>query len=575
MSILRKIKPNFWDEDLKAGPIKSHFHFRRIWKMAVLLTAGLTLIPLVTMAFIDYRLTEKSIESETFVNLRRLVSNTRRTVSSYLGEMENALNTIDSGHTLGELTFSANLYSVLTRLKGEFRGFVNLGVFDLSGKLLIRAGPGTFPMDVAETDWFRTVKSDEGYAINTFIDGNGSVRMGVSMTRKLADGHRYVLRATLDGDRFQKLLSSLELSPGGDAFIIDRSGVLQTPSRYHGDILDMANLRLSDFSHEMEVTEVIDKAGNSKIIGYGRIPESPLILIIVNPKTEIMRSWYDAHMKMIWFLIASILFVLVVILGVATYLVDLIYKADRERAMMQREADHTNRMASIGRLAAGVAHEINNPLAIINEKAGLLKDLFTFMDKYKGDERLLKQLDHIISSVERCSFITQRLLRFARHIDDFRVQTVHLKNVVLDTIEFLHKEAEYRCIDVNVDLEDGMTIETDRGKLQQIILNLVNNAFAAMSDGGHLDIIARRDGGNVLIEVADNGSGISETDLKRIFEPFFSTKKAKGGTGLGLSITYGLVQELGGELKVGSKLGEGTTFNISLPIKGHGPKELP
>jgi len=169
--------------------------------------------------------------------------------------------------------------------------------------------------------------------------------------------------------------------------------------------------------------------------------------------------------------------------------------------------------------------------------------------------------------VERCSFITQRLLRFARHIDDFRIQTVQLKNVVLDTIEFLHKEAEYRCIEVNVDLEGGLTIETDRGKLQQIILNLVNNAFAAMSDGGHLDIVARKDDGKILMEVTDNGSGISEADLKRIFEPFFSTKKDKGGTGLGLSITYGLVQELGGELKVTSELGEGTTFNISLPVK--------
>ncbi|MCP4630002.1 MAG: HAMP domain-containing histidine kinase, partial [bacterium] len=140
-------------------------------------------------------------------------------------------------------------------------------------------------------------------------------------------------------------------------------------------------------------------------------------------------------------------------------------------------------------------------------------------------------------------------------------------NVLFDSIEFLHKEAEYRCIEVDVDVEEDLKIETDRGKLQQIFLNLINNAFAAMSDSGRLDIIARGEGEHVSIEVADNGSGISKKDLKHIFEPFYSTKKEKGGTGLGLSITYGLVQELNGELRVRSRLGQGTTFNITLPKK--------
>jgi two-component system, NtrC family, sensor kinase len=568
MSIFRKLKPIFWDQDLKAGPIKSHFNFRRIWKMAVLMTAGVTLVPLISMALIDFRLTQKSFESETLLSLNRLVSNTRRTVSSYLGEMKSALETIDSNQTYEKLTDSEHLTSLLNHLRTEFREFIDLGVFDSQGKLLSRVGSNEdLPENAGEENWFQSIKAPGRYTIDTFFSKEGTIRLGVSVKRVFPDGGHYLLRATVNADRFQELLASLDLSPGGDAFIIDQDGVLQTHSRSHGKILEKAVLPISTFSNETEVLEVGGQSDRPLIIGYGHVSEFPLILIIVQPKTEVMRSWYDAHMKMIGFLVASILIILLVILGVANYLVDMIYKADQERAMIQHEAEHTNRMASIGRLAAGVAHEINNPLAVINEKAGLLKDLCTFMEEYKGDERLITQLSHIISSVERCSFITQRLLRFARHIDDFRVQKVSLKNVITDTLEFLHKEAEYRCIEVDVDLEDDLIIETDRGKLQQIILNLANNSFAAMSDSGHFEIIARRNENNVIIEVTDNGSGISKADMKRIYEPFFSTKKTKGGTGLGLSITYGLVQELNGDLKVKSGLGKGTTFHIKLPIQ--------
>ena len=112
--------------------------------------------------------------------------------------------------------------------------------------------------------------------------------------------------------------------------------------------------------------------------------------------------------------------------------------------------------------------------------------------------------------------------------------------------------------------------ESDRGKLQQIFLNLVNNAFQAMSDGGILTITARpSENGDLTFTVADNGCGIPEADRKRIFEPFFSTKKKRGGTGLGLSITYGLVQELGGRISVSSEIGKGTEFTITLPAGQH------
>jgi signal transduction histidine kinase len=237
--------------------------------------------------------------------------------------------------------------------------------------------------------------------------------------------------------------------------------------------------------------------------------------------------------------------------------------------------EYSDKMASIGRLAAGVAHEINNPLAIINEKAGLIHDMFVLKKQYAGDQKLIGLVESVQSSVERCGAVTRRLLSFARHMD-VEVQPIQFKELIEEVLGFLGKEAEYRGIKVNVGVWDQIpTVKSDRGKLQQILLNLFNNAFAAMADGGHLDIkVYRRSAESLSVKVSDDGCGIRKADLKRIFEPFFSTKKTKGGTGLGLSITYGLVRELGGDINVESEVGKGTTFTITLPLEAKQRKRL-
>ncbi len=290
--------------------------------------------------------------------------------------------------------------------------------------------------------------------------------------------------------------------------------------------------------------------------------------MIVKQKSELMKPWQKTRFQLIGFLIASIIIIVVVVLSVATYLVNRILIADQKRIMTLHEVEYSNKMASIGRLAAGVAHEINNPLAIINEKVGLIKDLFTIKEEFKGNRKLVELVDSALSSVDRCGTITKRLLNFARHLD-VRIQTVNLEEVIRDVLGFLSKEAEYRSITVSVNVPaDIPRFDSDRGKLQQIFLNIVNNAFAAVKDGGKLDITAKRERANLVsVTFTDDGCGIPDSDLERVFEPFFSTKTRHGGTGLGLSITYGLVQELGGSIGVQSEAGKGSSFIVAIPLK--------
>ena len=179
----------------------------------------------------------------------------------------------------------------------------------------------------------------------------------------------------------------------------------------------------------------------------------------------------------------------------------------------------------------------------------------------------MRNLESVLNSVKRAGRITKRLLTFARNLQA-SVETIRLKDVIMEVIGFMEKEAELRGVEIKVDVPDAFPdFESDRGKLQQIFLNIINNAFAAVNDGGHLRISAQRENSDFIsVSFNDDGCGIAREDLDRVFEPFFSTKTGQGGTGLGLSITYNLVQEIGGRITVQSELGKGTNFKIFLPL---------
>ncbi|MBW2060425.1 MAG: two-component sensor histidine kinase [Deltaproteobacteria bacterium] len=570
ISMLGRLKPKFWDyQDVAAGPFKRLFNFRRIWMLAVLLTTVVTLVPLISIILIDYKVTQNSIESEILLRSSRLVSNTRRTVSFFLTERRSVLNFMAQDYTREELNDPDRLALILKNLQKAFGGFTDLGIINPLGIQKAYTGPYQLKgKDYTDQWWFKEVLYRDVFISDVFMGLRQVPHLIIAVKHTKPDGSFYVLRATVDTSQFDQLLSQLEVSGEGDAFIINHQGKLQTPSRYHGKVLETISLPVPKYSRRTQVLEGKNTDGKALLIGYAYIAETPFILMIVKQKDILMKPWYKTRFQLIGFLAASVIIILIVIVGVSTYLVTKIQEADYRRIISLHEVEYSNKLASIGRLAAGVAHEINNPLAIINEKTGLIKDLLTIKKEQVESQKLISFADSILASVERCAAITGRLLGFARHID-VSIQAINLKEVIHEAIDFQGKEAEYRSIEVSVDVPDDIPrFESDRGKLQQVFINLLNNAFAALSDGGHLSITARQENKDLVsITFTDDGCGIPAEDLDRIFEPFFSTRTTKGGTGLGLSITYGLIQEIGGRINVQSELGKGTSFNITLPLK--------
>ncbi len=255
------------------------------------------------------------------------------------------------------------------------------------------------------------------------------------------------------------------------------------------------------------------------------------------------------------------------ILKISTGITAYIREGDRKREHFLAEAESASKLASIGQLAAGVAHEINNPLSIINQKAGLVEDYFEMTGPFQYKKEMQGALDGIQESVLRCKTITHRLLGFARHTD---VQTEEIEiNVLLkEVVAFLAKEATYNQISIDFDLDDTVqNIFSDRSQLQQVFLNIVNNAVDAIGKNGRILLSSSKiDQDTIKIKITDTGEGMSADVQRRIFDPFFTTKETGKGTGLGLSISYGILKKLGGTIKVQSEIGKGTTFVITLPV---------
>jgi len=244
-------------------------------------------------------------------------------------------------------------------------------------------------------------------------------------------------------------------------------------------------------------------------------------------------------------------------------------EADREKEMMNQQIIETGKLASVGRLAAGTAHEINNPVAIMVQEAGWVEDLLKKEEFQKGKnlQEIKRALQEIEIQGKRCKEITHKLLSFARKTD-MQIQSVQINEIVEEVVSISNK-ASYTGISINTYLDQKLPIiYGSQTEIQQVLLNLINNAlYALKKDGGKIDVTTRLAEQNVLVMVEDNGPGIPKANLDRIFDPFFTTKPVGEGNGLGLSICFGIIQKMGGKMDVHSTVDMGTRFDIRFPRK--------
>jgi signal transduction histidine kinase len=539
--------------------------YRRLWWYSVILMALVSLTPLVIQTFVNIHQAQKAIREEMRFPITRLLSNTKKALEFVIAERKSALRLVISEKTYEELANDEGLAQAFNNLKESFGGFVDLGLVDAEGNQNFYIGPYDLKgKNYRDQAWLHEVRLRDVYVSDVFMGFRNFPHFIIAVKQSSARGGFYVLRATIDMHLLNQQITALDLGPSSDVFIVNADGILQTNSRFHGKILEPCTIPLPKYSDTEMIQEFTEK-GQSFLLGYAFIEKSPFILMIIQNQKDLMPNWLSRRQDPLWFLAGSSILILLVVLGVSTYTVRRIRSADIRRAKAFHNLEYTNKMASIGRLAASVAHEINNPIAIINEKAGLLKDMASLTPDFTQREKVLKLLDSIHNSVERVSTITHRLLGFSRRMNA-HMELIDLPSLLKEVLSFLGKELSHRNITITFEVPDSFpAVESDRGQLQQVFLNIINNAIAAIKEGGWIRFTLEEvEAGGVAVKICDNGTGISPEDLKHIFEPFFSTK-GEFGTGLGLSITYDIIKKLGGDIQVESQLGKGTCFTILLP----------
>ncbi|MCB2229662.1 ATP-binding protein [bacterium] len=561
---------NMLDENLrpKDGNDRIPPPYRRLWRFSVLFTLVTAIVPLAVMTAIKYYQDQEAIRTESRFTVSRIVSNTKRTLEYIIEERHSVLALMVGSRSYTELSSDESLEAILRNLNASFGGFVDLGIIDADGNQIYYVGPYDLEnKNYKDQAWFHEVVLRGAYVSDVFMGHRNLPHFVIAFRHEKGNDGYFILRATIDMELLNKQIYTLHLDRYTDAFIINQNRVLQTASAFHGAVLDTVDVTLPTHSRDVEVIDQYEMDNLWVTRGYVFVEKTPFVFMVIRKQPLHFGSWLVQRSDLIWFLFVSVSLILAAVLYSHHRMIRYLRQADMRRAKLLHNVEYTNKMATIGRMAAGVAHEINNPLAIINEKAGLLKDVAGHAADYPDKEKTVGIADVILQSVERCSRVTHRLLGFARRMD-VRKEPIELEQLVREVVGFQRSEASHRSIEVEFHIQrTPPPVISDRGQLQQVFLNIINNAFAAVADNGHIDIaISQPTPADVAVSVSDNGKGISHHDLEHIFEPFFSTK-GEFGTGLGLSITRDIVRRLGGTIDVESELGKGTRFIVTLPVK--------
>jgi len=527
-------------------------------------------IPSLMQAIIARHEGRRILEQEYRHNLVWQMRHTQESVDAFLEDHRAALRFLFASYELAEFGDQEKLHYIFSEFKKKFPNFtfVDLGLIDDVGLQHTYVGPyNLIGANYGDDPWFFEVGVRGSYTSDVFLGHRQAPHIQMAIKSPPFDnGKFWVLRTTINPESFEKIIGAMNSLPEDDVFIVNEKGLLQCDSRNHGDILSSYIMHNPASRQDVIFTESENDQGSKEIAAITGMRSMDWFLVFVQHESGRMRDLYAMQRWMAVVLLCCFAGVFMLAVWITRSFVGRLKQAEQEREAFLHNIEHTNKLASIGRLAAGVAHEINNPLAIINEMAGLMKDELEMAEDSSYKKKYLQLLGSIHSAVHRCRSITHRLLGFARRMD-VTPEVIDMNDLLREVLGFLEKEAFHRSVKIEQDLMEHLpTIESDRGQLQQVFLNVFNNAMQAVEDGGKISVRTwSKEDGIVAVMIRDNGCGIPQDKLQRIFDPFFSTKGRGKGTGLGLSITYGIINKLGGKVSVESTVGQGTTFVIELP----------
>ena len=556
---------------------------RLFWRF-VWLTILCSLVPLLLVGW-GINLHYSEFARERLLNfLQTQVEDHRKDIERFLSEHTSKLQLIARTHDRDELLEPGALQAIFDLFNQDHRALTDLGVIGEHGYHL--AYVGTYDLwsrNYSKEFWFLQVMEKGIYISDMFMGYRKEPHFIIAVTHQNG-GQKWILRATIHTESFRSLVENVRIGKTGQVYLLNAEGVFQTSPRVNGAIMDRSSYPMEPYHEEPRIRTLEglkDAQGQERPrqIACEAWLQSPRWLLVV--KQDYDEAFADVNHANTWtlvFLHLSAASILVVTVFITRHMITSIKRRDAEADRLNQQLLQAGKLASIGELSAGVAHEINNPLAIILTERQLLLDAAAqaAITDPEFQEQFSDSMNQIDLQVQRCKRITQNLLRFSRRTKSM-IETVDLNGFIQEVVDLMEREAHTSGIKFFSEPDPALPpVPSDPSQLQQVFLNLITNAIDA-HDGkpyGSVRIRTRADAERQMatVTVADSGAGIKPEHLSRIFDPFFTTKAVGKGTGLGLSICYSIVKRLGGSLTVQSELGKGTEFTIQLPYTP--PKEL-
>ncbi len=549
-------------------------YYRSLIKSILLIVVVVPFMPMILVSGILLYQFHISYKEKVHAHLGEVVQKGKQSIDIFLKEKLGDIRFLAEVFSFEELREESFLQDTLKSLQLQHGPvFVDLGVVNEEGLQVAYAGPIKLGnARYSDADWYQEAMNAD-YIISDVSLGLRDLPHFIIAVRKGRMGKQWILRATIDYEALNRLVEDIRIGKAGSAFILNRDGQYQTRPLHNtnsrkGTFLDSFGIK-NMTEHEISIVQRTDDSGHKNICVATFLKDGDWLLIYQQRASDAFSGLRKT--QTIALVIISIVGALIVAkaFGLSKKMVRRIALADKEKEKMNEQMFQTGKLASVGELAAGIAHEINNPIAIMVEEAGWIDDLLEEEEFREGKNlnEFRRALKQIRTQGKRCKEITHKLLSFARKTDS-RVQEVQLNELIEDIIDISTKSAKYGGVAINTNIQKDLpAIEASQTELQQVLLNLINNALDAMEKkGGTMSISAQLEEDNIVIEVSDNGPGIPKDNLARIFDPFFTTKPVGKGTGLGLSICYGIIKKLGGEISVRSVIDIGTTFRVIIPL---------